>query len=139
MKSFLSLACLLSLVAMPLVMAAEEKPKGPKPQLAKKINSVTYEFTKGDKPEFVVTATTTVPTGGYKAQLERVTYVKPPEDGIQDYNLYLTKPTGIVTQALVDLKVSDRWQTDAAGMAWVKGVRVHGVGDGIVVKMLDKK
>jgi hypothetical protein len=139
MKLFLNLICLWGLFAVPLLMAAEEKPKGPEPQLAKKINSVTYEFTKGDKPEFVVTASTTVPTGGYKAELRRVTYVKQPDDGIQDYHLYLIKPSGIATQALVDLNVSDNWQTDQAGIAWVKGVRVHGVGKGIVVKMLDKK
>lgn len=141
MKSFLSLACLLGLVAMPLAMAAAEanaeKPKGPEPQIAKKINTVTYEFTKGDKPEFVVTATTTVPTGGYKAELRRVTYVMQPKDGIQDYELYLTKPDGIVTQAFTDVKASDTMPAEAA--AWMKGVRVHGQGDGVVVKMIEKK
>jgi hypothetical protein len=97
---------------------------------------VTYEFTKGDKPQFVVTATTTVPTGGYKAELRRVTYVKQPDDGIQDYELYLTKPAGIVIQVISEVKASDSLPAEAA---WMKGVRVHGVGDGVVEKLIVRK
>jgi len=124
-------------VALSSSNAAAEKPKGPEPQVAKKINAVTVEFTKGDKPEFVVTATTTVPTGGYKAELRRVTYVKQPDDGIQDYQLYLTKPDGIVIQVISEVSASDSMPAESA--AWMKGVRVRGEGDGVVVKMIDKK
>jgi hypothetical protein len=138
MKTFAGLTCLLGLlVAVAVTNAAEEKPKQPEGMIAKKINSVEYEFTKGDKPQLVVTASTTVPTGGYKANLVRVTYIKQPDDGIQDYNLYLTKPDGFVTQVISEVKASDSWPAEST--AWVKGVRVHGEGDGVVVKMIEQK
>ncbi len=137
MKVLLGMFSLLAMFAITLVHAAEEKPKGPKAQIAKKINEVTIEFTKGDKPEFVVTASTTVPTGGYKAELRRLTYVKQPDDGIQDYELHLTKPGGIVIQVISEVKASDSMPAESA--AWMKGVRVHGAGDGVVVKMIEKK
>lgn len=137
MKTMLAMSVVLGLCAVSFLSAAEEKPKGPEPQIAKIIDSVTIKFTKGDKPELVVTASTTVPTGGYKAELRRVTYVKQPDDGIQDYELYLTKPAGIVIQVISEVKASDSVPAESA--AWMKGVRVHGQGEGVVVKMIDKK
>lgn len=138
MKTFAGLACLLCLsLTFAVTNAAEEKPKGPKPTIAKKINNVTVEFTKGDKPELVITASTTVPTGGYKAELRRVVYAKQPDDGIQDYSLYLTKPDGFVIQVISEVQASDSWPAESA--AWLKGVRVHGEGAGVVVKMIDRK
>lgn len=137
MRYILSLICLGSTLAFSLVGLAEEKPKPPTAQTAKKINSVTCEFTKGDKPQLIITASTTVPTGGYKANLVRVTYIKQPDDGIQDYNLYLTKPSGFVTQVISEVKASDSIPAESA--AWMKGVRVHGEGDGVVVKMIEQK
>ena len=138
MKSFLSLVCLVGLLAGSIAsFAAEEKPAKPEPKIAKKIDNVTIEFTKGDKPEFVVTASTTVPTGGYKAELRRLVYIKQPDDGIQDYELQLIKPDGFVTQVISEVKASDSMPAESA--AWMKGVRVRGEGDGIVVKMIDKK
>lgn len=141
MKMFSGLACLpgLLLAVAAFGVAAEKPPKKPKPQLAKKINTVTYEFQKSDPPQFVVTASTTVPTGGYKAELRRATYVMPPKDGIQDYHLYLIKPDGFVTQVISEVSASDSWQTDAAALGWLKGVRIHGEGDGVVVKMFEEK
>ena len=137
MKTLLGMFSLLAIGAITFVQAAEEKPQKPAAQIAKKINEVTVEFTKGDKPELVVTASTTVPTGGYKAELIRVTYVKQPDDGIQDYELYLTKPDGFVIQVISEVKASNSMPAESA--AWMKGVRVRGEGAGIVVKMIDKK
>ncbi len=138
MKTIASLTCLMGLFVVITVSNAEaEKPNQPAGMIAKKINTVTYEFTKGDKPQFIVTASTTVPTGGYKAELRRVTYVMQPMDGIQGYELHLTKPDGIVIQVISEVTASDKMPAESA--AWMRGVRVHGEGDGVVVKMIEKK
>jgi len=139
MKMLLGMLGLVGIFAVTMASAAEEKPKQSEPQLAKKINTVEYDFQKNNPPQFVVTASTTVPTGGYKAELRRATYVMQPKDGIQDYHLYLIKPDGFVTQVISEVKASDSWQTDQAGLAWLKGVRIHGEGDGVVVKMIEAK
>ncbi len=59
------------------------------------------------------------------------------KDGIQEYELYLTKPDGIVIQVISEVSASYRLPAESA--AWIKGVRVRGEGDGIAVKMIDKK
>ncbi len=136
MKSFAILLCLLGLL-FAVTGTAAEAPEQPESEVAKKIDSVGYEFTKGDKPEFIVTAKTTVPTGGYTAKLESVIYKTQPTDGIQDYYLHLTKPDGIVIQVISEVTASATWPAESA--QWVKGVRVHGEGDGVVVKMIEQK
>ena len=139
MKALTGLSCLIGFLAAIAVSGAAEPPPKIEPQLAKKINTVEYDFQKSDPPQFVVTASTTVPTGGYKAELKRVTYAMQPKDGIQDYNLYLIKPDGFVTQVISEVKASDGWQTDRENLAWLKGVRIHGESEGVVVKMIEQK
>jgi hypothetical protein len=94
---------------------------------------VQFDLTKGA----VMEATGEVPTGGYtEPQLIKVEYVKQPDDGIQDFNLVATTPTGIVTQAFA--KVTARYDWKGEIPAWVKGVRIHGQGTGIKTVKLDR-
>jgi hypothetical protein len=108
---------------------AEEKP--PQPVTVKKVVSAKLAVEKGS---LTVTAVGEVPTGGYtKPTLTRVQYFKQPDDGIQDYTLEAVPPTGIVTQVVSKVTATDKWPSLPG---WVKGVRIHGVGDGVLVKML---
>jgi hypothetical protein len=85
----------------------------------------------------VMVVTGEVPTGGYTdPMLIKVTYVKQPDDGIQDFTFVATKPTGIVTQAVTKITARYDWKGELP--AWVKGVRIHGVGDGIKTAILEK-
>lgn len=94
---------------------------------------VQFDLTKGA----VMEATGEVPTGGYtEPQLIKVEYVKQPDDGIQDFNLVATKPTGIVTQAFAKITARYDWKGEIP--AWVKGVRIHGQGTGIKTVKLDR-
>jgi hypothetical protein len=107
--------------------AAEEKPE-PKP--VSKVLKVDVERNGG---ALLIKAVGQVPTGGYTAPtLMRVTYVKQPDDGIQDYQFTATPPAGPATQVLSKVVATDKW--DGAG-EWVKGVRVHGA-DGSAVAIL---
>ena len=91
-------------------------------------------------PNLVVTATGEVPTGGWSgAKLTRKTYVTPPKDGIQDYTLTAVPPDGVAAQVISTVKASDTWKAYTKEAPWLKGVRVHGEGKGVVVKMLDGK
>jgi hypothetical protein len=126
-----------STVSLPtiLLMAAilpQDKP--PEPVTVKKVLSVTLTIDKGT---LTLMAVGEVPTGGYtRPTLTRVTYIKQPDDGIQDYTFQATPPAGPATQVISQVKASDTW---SALPAWVKGVRIHGVGDGVLVKMIGEK
>jgi hypothetical protein len=113
---------------------ADVKPKG---EVVKEITDVTWEFETGGKRVLVVTVTGQVPTGGWTdAKLTRRTYIKPPADGIYDYDLTAVRPTGAATQVISKVKTTDRWTNPPAGM---KGVRVHGTGDGVKTVKFDEK
>src|SRR5258705_10209112 len=88
-----------SLMCLPVIlltMAILSQDKPPEPVLVKKVLSVTLTTDKG---ALTVMAVGEVPTGGYtRSTLARVTYIKQPEDGIQDYTLRATPPAGPATQ-----------------------------------------
>ena len=119
---------LLALVAMSAM--ADVKPE---PATVKKVVSAKLELAKGD---LTVTAIGEVPTAGFtNPTLTRVTYIKQPADGIQDYTFRAVPPDGVAAQVISEVQARDTWK----GMpAWVKGVRIHGAGDGVLVKMLPK-
>jgi len=113
--------------------------KKPQPGIVPKILKVQTELQTVDPPNLVVTVTGQVPTGGYtKARLVRVAYAMPPEDGIQDYILFAVPPSGFATQVISEVSAADRWKAYEKDAPWLKGIRVHGVGDGAVVKILAK-
>lgn len=101
-----------------------------------KILEVTYELQKTRPPTLVLNVVGQVPTGGYtEVRLERATYKKPPQDGIQDYYLKAVPPSGIATTVLSEVKASDIWSEIPF---WVKGVRVHGEEQGIKMIRFDQ-
>jgi hypothetical protein len=71
-----------------------------------------------------ITATGTVPTGGYKNHsLVRRTYIRAPDDGIWEYDMLTCKPTGIVTQVVTSVTAKDKWESPPPTL---KGIRVFG-------------
>src|SRR5262245_34600147 len=85
----------LLLVTTPLAQA-EEKPV--EPVTIKKVVSAKLEMSKD---ALTVTAVGEVPTSGYtKPTLTRVTYIKVPDDGIQDYTLRAIAPDGVAAQVI---------------------------------------
>jgi len=122
----------LPVILWTMAILAQDKP--PEPVTVKKVLSATLTVEKG---ALRVSAVGEVPTGGYsKATLGRVTYIKQPDDGIQDYTFRATPPAGLATQVISQVTASDTWP---APPVWVKGVRIHGAGDGVLVKMLGDK
>jgi len=116
--------------------AAEDESR--KPFLVPKILSIDIALEKRLPPNLVVTATGEVPTPNHLATLTRVVYAMPPADGIQDYHLKATPPSGVVPQVISTVTASDRW-VDYQGQApWLTGVRIHGIDKGVRVKMLDE-
>lgn len=124
----------MGLAALLLTTAILAQDKPIDPVSVKTVLSITLTMDKG---ALTVMAVGEVPTGGYaKPTLTRVTYVQQPPDGIQDYTLRATPPAGPATQVISQVKASDTWQ---ALPKWVKGIRIHGEGDGVLVKMLGEK
>lgn len=131
------------LIALPFVLClavvalAADDPKAA-PKLVNRITNVDLKEEKG--AALVVTATGEVPTGGYtKTSLQRVVYVTLPKDGIQDYKLMSTPPDGPAIQVISSVTAADTWKDFRKEAPWLKGVRIHGAGDGVMVKMLPEK
>jgi phenylpyruvate tautomerase PptA (4-oxalocrotonate tautomerase family) len=113
---------------------ADEKPKA---EVVKEITDVAWEFEKGGKRVLVVTVTGQVPTGGWTdPRLTRRTYIKPPADGIYDYDLTAVRPAGAATQVISTVKTTHRWTDPPSD---IKGIRVHGVADGVKTVKFDEK
>ncbi len=117
-----------------LAAIARGEERQPQPVTVKRVLSATLTVETGS---LTVTAVGQVPTGGYtRPTLTRVNYIRRPPDGIQDYTFQATPPAGPATQVISEVKASDTWP---AMPAWLKGVRIRGVGDGVLVKMLGEK
>jgi len=101
----------------------------------KTIKEVTVSLSK-DKKELVVSATAEVPTGGWTdPRLTRREYVKPPPDGIYEYDFTALKPKGLVPQVVSEVKATDKWKNPPAD---VKGVKVYGTKDGGKTAKIEK-
>lgn len=121
-----SAAVLLASAGIPA--AAEENPE---PMTIKKVISAKLELAQGD---LTVTAVGEVPTAGYTSPtLTRVTYIRQPLDGIQDYTFRAVPPDGVAAQVISQIEATDVWK---GVPPWLKGVRIHGAADGVLVKML---
>jgi hypothetical protein len=122
-------------------MSEEQKcgTKYPEPGIVGKIISVTYSVEKTIPPVLVLDAVGEVPTGGFTgARLERVIYVMPPEDGIQDYMLFAVPPAGMATQVISEIRATNRWPDFEKEAPGLKGIRVHGVGNGVRVETISE-
>ncbi len=117
--------------------AGSEKPMPQDPGvLVPMIVDVQYRVQTSDPPNLVVVATGEVNTGGYgPTKLIRRKYVKPPQDGIQDYYLRSVPPEGIVTQVISKVSATNQWKDFRSDAPWIKGIRVHGKGDSVVEKV----
>ncbi|PHS05080.1 MAG: hypothetical protein COA78_15690 [Blastopirellula sp.] len=114
-------------------LQATEVKADSKQKTVDQILSVTYHIEKKNPPNLIVIATGQVPTSGYKnAILTKVEYVMPPADGIQDYYLTATPPSGISNPVLSKVKAQNKWDGYTDDAPWLKGIRVHGTGNGIV-------
>jgi hypothetical protein len=84
----------------------------------------------------VVTATGKVPRTGYtKPTLSKVAYITPPDDGYQDYHL-MAIPPEVGGDVISPVTAKHEWKNFTAEAPWLKGVRVHGVGKGVMEKPL---
>jgi hypothetical protein len=114
-----------------------ERKKDAQPQVVTKIINVDCALEKMRSPNLVVTAVGQVSSGGWtSAQLLRVTYATAPEDGIQDYIMFAVPPSGAATTALSEVKATNRWEGYAEEAPWIKGIRVHGIDEGVLVRMI---
>ena len=108
----------------------------PPAQIVEKIVDVKYFEQESDPPNLVVTVTGEVPTAGYQhPTLRRATYAAAPADGVQDYFLEATPPSGSAPHVVSKVKATNTWKGVGINTSWVKGIRVHGADDGVVVKM----
>lgn len=122
----------LTLIGNSATALKADEPKS-KPVTVSKILKVTHqiEIQESFPPNLYVKAIGEVSTGGYtNVKLERAIYATPPKDGIQDYFLKAVPPSGPAITVISQVEAIDLWH---GFPSWVKGIRVHGVKDGIVV------
>lgn len=99
------------------------------------IDSVHCAINLSNPSQLVVTAFGTVPTGGWSGEnLAPRVYVAAPADGIWDYDLTATPPSGMATQVLTPISAQHTWPAYPA--ATLLGIRVHGLDTGIKERSL---
>ena len=102
------------------------------------ILKIDYSIQKSLPPTLVVTATGQVPTLGWtNATLHRRIYIVPPADGIWEYDLHATPPSGGAGQVISTIKATNRWHD--YNTAVVKGVRIYGDGPGVKEVLFGEK
>ncbi len=121
-----------SLIAVMFVTVLLNSSWSAEPQVVSQISTVNIVFQTINPPNMVVTATGLVPTTGFTdVRLIRAIYVMPPLDGVQDYFLVATPPTGPATTVISTVAASDTYPQVTIAAPWLKGVRIHGVGAGV--------
>lgn len=107
------------------------------PLLVTKIRNVEAKIETTAPPNLAIEVSGEVPTGGFQnPKLVRAKYVTPPEDGIQNFFLYATPPSGPATQVISEVTATHLWEGYTEEAPWLKAIRIHGAGDGVVVKKL---
>jgi hypothetical protein len=129
-------ASLLLAVGMPgsLLLFAEDAPL--KRVIVPKVLSADLALQKINPPNLLINAMAEVPTAGYTdAQLHLAQYQNPPKDGIQDCYLTAVSPTGAAAQVMTQIQASAVIVDVDSKAPWLRGVRIHGTGKGVVIKM----
>jgi hypothetical protein len=141
MFSFHLLVLCLTLVPFSRVdSVSQQNDKKDKEVIVPRIKVVDFKFLQTSPPSLSVSAVGEVPTGGYQnIRLVRVTFPKPPLDGIQEYRLVATPPAGQAIQVLTEVSASDTWNNYQNDAPWIKGIRVHGIGNGTAVRMFNAR
>ena len=74
-------------------------------------------------PKLRITATGTVPTGGWSdPRLQPHLHIQPPPDGIHDFDFVADPPTGPAPQVISPIQATYTWEAFPEG---VRGVRAH--------------
>src|SRR5688572_27526387 len=104
-------ACLLGLLIITTAQSQGLPKDVMKLKRVPEIIDIKYELQTTEPPNLIVTATGNVSSGGWTdVQLLRREYLKPPADGIYEYDLLAKPPEGAATQAITKVKGSDVWE-----------------------------
>jgi len=122
---FVSVAALLALSHI----AADGRVKVRPLERVPRVIAVEYAYEKCLPPNLVIHVTGEVPSVGWTdVQLIRRAYVKPPVDGIWEYDLVARPPSGRAKAKPTRVTAGDRW----TGMKEIiAGVRIYGVDSGV--------
>jgi len=130
----LKLAMLIMGMLSGLLLYAEDPPVL-KRVILPKILSVDLALQKINPPNLMISAVAEAPTAGYTdAQLHLAQYQAPPQDGIQDCYFTAVRPAGAAAQVMSQVKASAVIHDVNSKASWLRGVRIHGLGKGVVLK-----
>jgi hypothetical protein len=108
-------------------------------ELVPEILEVTVSITDDIPPVLKVSARGQVSLGGWTApELIRVRNASPPEDGIQDFEFRAKPPEGAAITVISEISAATEWETVALDAPWLRGIRIHGEGDGVKEIRLDE-
>jgi hypothetical protein len=97
------------------------------------VTNVALTIFKTKPPILYIFAEGIVPTLGYKnGKLLPYIYIKPPADGIWDFDFVADKPDGIVPQVLAPITADYMWEDFPSDL---KGVRIRAAHNQIEAKL----
>ncbi|MDB5935265.1 MAG: hypothetical protein JWQ01_2609 [Massilia sp.] len=99
------------------------------------VSSVHVSISKVQPPRLHVSVAGQVSTGGWKGpELVPRIYVRPPSDGIQEFDFLATPPAGMAIQVILPISAS----VDIEQVEWIKGVRVYSATNSVETSITDE-
>lgn len=99
-----------------------------------KVDFVCFNIEESNPPLLTIHAAGKVNSSGWGSPiLSQRVYVAQPEDGIQDFDLQASPPTGLVLWVISVINADVTIELES----WVKGIRVHSATNSITVSLSD--
>lgn len=128
-----------ALTALPLLvcncaaLAVEPAPPGVERELAE-VRGVELRVLQSSPPRLSIIVRGVAPTPGYtKLRLRPFQYIQAPPDGVYDYSLVGTPPTGIVPAVTAPVRLTETLPYSSN----LKGVRVHAQSSSVTARISD--
>ena len=100
------------------------------------VHSVSLSILKKNPPILHIDAKGKTRTSGYtNVRLEPRIYVKPPADGIYEFDFVATEPSGVAAQVLTDVEAAYDWDSYPDEL---KGVKLYAETNDIVEMLYEK-
>ncbi len=138
-----SWACVASVLVTMLVGTVAAQGVGP--DVVREVVEVEAKVVPGDpgslQRALVVEARGRVPTAGFTdvrllPAVDRAADALPPADGILDLVFLARPPAGPAAQVVSDVVATAVIPDFDPGLGWIKGVRVHGLGEGVIERQV---
>ncbi len=105
--------------------------------MSRKVYQVSFvhaAISKTMPPQLSVAAVGEVSSGGWKSpEIVPRIYIRPPADGVQEFDFFATPPAGMAIQVILPISAS----VEVERLEWITGVRVYSANNSVESSITD--